>query len=150
MAMNHMTQSENVPEENHIVGQARHFLVTELDWISPSATLHSTGSRDFGRSIESSLSEIEKGEVKRLQLRRRDAAVVMSIAHYEEIVRMKEMYAALINRVQEQEIREATDAYDALYQRITSNASKRAADNLFSATGEELGAAYQPGATETK
>jgi hypothetical protein len=145
-----MTQPESTPEEHHVVERAKHFLNTKLKWLSPSSSLHSAGSRDFGRSIESSLIEISKGEVKRLKLRKRDTAVVMSIDHYDEILRMKEMYSKLIERVQEKEIAEATDAYEALYQRITSDASRNAADNLFSATEEDLRATYQPGTTEAK
>jgi len=150
MTTQHMTQPETTSDKNHTVERAKHFLNTKLKWLSPSSSLSSTGSRDFGRSIESSLTEISKGEVKRLKLRKRDTAVVMSVDHYDEILRMKEMYSALIERVQKQEIIEATDAYEALYQRITSGTSKSAADDLFSATGESLGMTYQPGTTETK
>ncbi len=150
MATHSMTRIGNTPEENHTVERAKYLLNNKLNWLSPSSLLHSKGGRDFGRSIESSLIEISKGEVKRLQLRKRDTAVVMSVAHYEELVDMKEMYSVLVKKLQEKEIAEAANAYEVLYQRIISPASKRAADDLFSATGEELRASYQAGATETK
>lgn len=145
-----ITQSKKTTDENHIISSAKNFLTERLNWLSPSASLHSTGGRDFGRSIELSLNEVAKGEVKRLQLRKRDTAVVMSIAHYEEIVHMKEMYAALVERVQKQEIAEASDAYELLYQRITSSESRQAADSLFSASDDDLRKSYQSGETETK
>lgn len=149
MTMHYQTQIENVSEANHIVERAKH-LHTKLKWLSPSSLLNSKGGRDFGRSIESSLTEISKGEVKRIQLRNRDTAVVMSVAHYEEVVRMKEMYLLLVEKLQEHEIEEAVNAYEMLYQRITSDKSKHAADKLFSANGDDLRSTYQPGATESK
>lgn len=150
MATDFTTPLENTLEQNHTIERAKYLLNTKLDWLSPSSLLHSKGGRDFGRSIESSLIEVSKGKVKCIQLRKRDTAVVMSIAHYEELIDMKKMYSVLVSRLQELEIAEAADAYEMLYQRITSPTSKRATDNLFSATGENLRATYQPGTTETK
>lgn len=43
---------------------------------------------------------------------------------------------------------QASDEYSALYQRITSQTSRRAADALFSAGSEDLRQSYQPGRTE--
>lgn len=150
MVTQSLPPSKIVGDEKQSVRHARHFLRSDLNWLSPPSSLHSIGSRDFGRSIEASLTKVVEGEIKRLQLRKRDAAVVMSIAHYEQIIRMKEMYAALVERVQEQDIIEATDAYKALYQHITSAESKVATDDLLSATGDDLRASYQPGKTEIK
>ena len=86
----------------------------------------------------------------RLQIRKRNAAVVVSVDHYEEMVRMKELCAELVDRVKEREIARAADKYEALYQRITAPASRQAADALFSVTGEELRQTYKPGKTETQ
>ena len=133
-----------------VVAQARR-LMQNLSWLAPAAMLNSKGGRDFGRQIESSLAEISEGEgVLRLQIRKRDAAVVVSVDHYEEMVRMKALCAELVDRVKEKEIARATDKYEALYQRITAPESRRAADALFSATGEELRQTYTPGNTETR
>lgn len=150
MVTQSLTPSKNISDEKQSVRHARYFLRSGLNWLSPSSLLDSTGSRDFGRSIEASLTKIVEGEVKRIQLRKRDAAVVMSIAHYEEIIQMKEMYTALVERVQEQDIIESTDAFEALYQRITSAESKNATGELFSATEDDLRASYQTGETEIK
>lgn len=86
----------------------------------------------------------------RLQLRKRDAAVVMSIEHYEEVVRMKVLYAELIEQLKVKEIAEETDEYEALYRRITSPQSREAADGLFVATSDSLRKTYQPGGTEAR
>jgi len=132
-----------------VVAQARR-LMQSLNWLTPAATLSSKGGRDFGRQIEASLAEISEGEgVLRLQIRKRDAAVVVSVDHYEEMVRMKALCAELVDQVKEKEIARAADKYEALYQRIISPDSRQAADALFSVTGEELRHTYKPGKTET-
>lgn len=132
-----------------VVAQARR-LMQNLSWLAPAAMLSSKGGRDFGRQIEASLAEIREGDgVLRLQIRKRDAAVVVSVDHYEEMVRMKALCAELVDRVREKEIARASEKYEALYQRITSPDSRRAADALFAATGEELRQSYTPGKTET-
>jgi|TARA_R110000868_G_scaffold130701_6_gene340523 hypothetical protein len=132
-----------------VVAQALR-LMQGLSWLTPAATLSSKGGRDFGRQIEASLAQISEGEgVLRLQIRKRDAAVVVSVDHYEEMVRMKALCAELVDQVKEKEIARATDKYEALYERITAPASRRAADALFAVTGEELRQTYAPGKTET-
>ena len=132
-----------------VVAQARR-LMQSLSWLTPAATLSSKGGRDFGRQIEASLAQISEGEgVLRLQIRKRDAAVVVSVDHYEEMVRMKALCAELVNQVKEKEIARATDKYEALYERITAPESRRAADALFAVTDEELRQTYTPGKTET-
>ena len=134
--------------ERGVVAQARR-LLQSLSWLAPAAMLNSKGGRDFGRQIEDSIAEINAGKgVLRLQIRRRDAAVVVSVDHYEEMVRMKALCAELVERVKEKEIAGAADKYEALYQRIASPNSRRAADALFSVTGEELRESYKPGKTE--
>ena len=134
-------------EQHPIIDRARH-LMQKLQWLSPLPTLNSTPSSKFGRQIESSLADIAQGEIVRLQLRKRDAAVVMSASHYEEMVQMKALYADLIEQLKAEEIASAADDYEALYQRITSPTSRQAADSLFSASVHELGATWQPGKTE--
>lgn len=48
----------------------------------------------------------------RLQIRKRDAAVVVSVDHYEEMVRMKALCAELVDQVKEKEIARAADKYE--------------------------------------
>ncbi len=140
---------ENGAAKRGLVAQARR-LMQSLHWLAPAATLSSKGGRDFGRQIEASLAEIGDGEgVLRLQLRKRDAAVVVSMDHYEAMVRMKALCAQLADQMKEQDIARASDKYEALYQSISSPASRRAADALFSATGEELRQSHRPGKTES-
>jgi hypothetical protein len=145
-----VTQSDNVSDHEGLVRHAKR-LIKNLGWLSPTASLVSKGGKDFGRRIEASLTEITQGRgVMRLQLRKRDAAVVMSVSHYEEVVRMKVLYAELIEQVKEKEIAEKTDEYEALFRRITSPQSRKAADGLFAATSDSLRKTYQPGETEAK
>ncbi len=76
--------------------------------------------------------------------------MIMSVDRYEEMVRMKALYAELVERVKEKEIIEEADEYEALYRRITSCQSRQAADALFSATPDSLRKTYQPGRTEAQ
>ena len=145
-----VTQSENVSDRKGLVRHAKR-LIKNLGWLSPTASLVSKGGKDFGRRIEASLTEITQGRgVMRLQLRKRDAAVVMSVDRYEEVVRMKVLYAELIEQVKLKEIAQETDEYEALYRRITSPQSRKAADGLFAGTSDSLGKTYQPGGTEAR
>ena len=145
-----VTPPESVSDHNGLVRHARRF-IQNLGWLSPIADLGSKGGKEFGRRIEASWAEIAQGRgVMRLQLRKRDAAVVMSVDHYEEVVRMKALCAELIEQVKEKEIAEETDEYEALHRRITSPQSRKAADGLFTATSDSLRKTYQPGGTEAR
>lgn len=124
-------------------------LLKRLRWLSPTSALSSAPSSNFGRNIERELLHLSEHDgVMMLKLRKRDAAVVMSVEHYEEMLQMKEACARVIEAESEAAIMRATQDFDALYSRIASPASQRAADDLFSATGKELGQTYKPGKTE--
>ena len=148
MISNPITQPEHVASKSGLVRHAKR-LIQSLSWLSTTSTLASKGGKDFGRRIEASLTEIAQGSgIMRLQLRNRDAAVVMSVSHYEEMLRMKSLYVELIDRVKETKIAEEANEYEALYRRITSPESRRAADDLFSASADSLRSTFQPGKTE--
>lgn len=144
-----MSDAKRSGAQRGLVAQARQ-LMRNVRWLAPTTTLDSKGGRDFGRQIEASLTELARGDgILRLQLRKRDAAVVLSVRHYEEMLRMKSMYATLVDRVKEKDIERAADEYETLYERIASPRSRRAADALFSAGTEDLRAGYRPGDTES-
>ncbi|MGB0187193.1 MAG: hypothetical protein ACPF9H_01085 [Aequoribacter sp.] len=104
------------------------------------------GGKAFGRSIESSLKALSQTqEPIGLSLRRQDLAVVLSVSQYEEILKMKALYQQLVVRLKQHEIGSVSSEYDRLYERITSLSSREAADQLFGATGDELGHSYNPG-----
>lgn len=145
-----VTRSDSVSNQTSLVRHARR-LIQNLAWLSPTASLASKGGKDFGRGIEASLTEINEGSgIMRLQLRKRDTAVVMSVDHYEEVVRMKALYAELIEQVKKKEIAEEADEYETLYRSVTSPQSRQAADELFSATSDSLRRTYGPGKTEAQ
>ncbi|MDY6919226.1 MAG: hypothetical protein SV765_03335 [Pseudomonadota bacterium] len=122
-------------------------LLRRLRWLSPKEALDSAWSRDFGRSIEKSIGEIAAGGgVKLLKLRKRDAAVVMSLEHYQEVLAMKEVVGEMLSELKVQAVDRAADDFDDLYQQIT--ASREGADSLFSSTPETLAANHQAGRTE--
>ena len=128
-------------------------LVRKLAWLLPAGSLAGKGSKEFGRSIETTLTDVTKrgSGILRLQLRRRDAAVVMSIDHYEEILRMKSICEELVEQAAESRVADEIDEYEASYRRITSPESLRAADALFTATAEDFRRAYKAGkAKKTK
>jgi len=138
------------PNTNGFIMNAKLFFKS-LSWLSPLDMLPITGSRDFGRSIEAALNKIkDEHTVIRLQLRKKDTAVVMSIKQYEDIVRIKAIYEVLLKQVRDQDITDAIDEYEVLYQSITSTESRQAANALFDASSTELANAYQSGQTETQ
>jgi hypothetical protein len=124
-------------------------VIKGLKWLSTPDSLVSIGSRDFARSIESNLNLVAQGSVMRLQLRKRDTAVVMSMKHYEEMLQVKSLFAQLIERVKDIDIAEQTNEYEDLYQRISSSQSRKAADSLFGASGAGLRKTFKPGNTES-
>jgi PHD/YefM family antitoxin component YafN of YafNO toxin-antitoxin module len=151
MRNTYITHNENISSKNKGLVQHAKSLILKLNWLSPTSSLISKGGRDFGRQIEASIKEItQKQGIMRIQLRKRDAAVVMSVDHYEEMLSMKKLYSELIERVKEKEIAHEADEFEALYRRIASPESRASADALFSASTEDLNKAYQPGKTETQ
>lgn len=127
-------------------------LLKRINWLSDPRKLESRGGREFGRSIESNITtHISRGKgILRIQLRKQDAAVVMSMAHYEELVDLKEIYSSLLEDIKSRDISKESDEFEALYSRIASPVSIKASDSLFSATADDLRESYEPGKTETK
>jgi hypothetical protein len=104
------------------------------------------GGKAFGRSIESTLKALSQTqEPIGLSVRRQDIAVVVSVSQYEEILKMKALYQQLVVRIKEQEISSISSEYDLLYERISSQSSREAADQLFGASGDELARSFNPG-----
>lgn len=125
-------------------------VIKKLQCLFPTNLLDYEPSSKFGRNIEKELNNLnEHNGVMMLRLRKQDTAVVMSVEHYETILQMKETCAQLLAAERDSIITKATDDYEALYSRITSQKTRRAADTLFSASAENLSESYQPGKTET-
>ena len=120
-------------------------------WLSPLNAISSVASTVFGRRIEEHLRDLSQREgVIKLQLRRRDTAVVMNIDHYQELLQIKAMMEELVTRGMSDSLAQASAEYDALYARIRSPQSRQAADALFALDAPDLSASYQPGSTETR
>lgn len=125
-------------------------LFKRLRWLSPPSKLSSATSSSFGRNIEKALNGLDKGKgLMMLKLRRQDTAVVMSLERYKEMLQMKEACAQLLEAEAHNTISQAANDYDSLYQRISSPASRQAADALFAVGAEELRTTYGPGRTES-
>ena len=87
-------------------------------------------------------------DTARLQYDERGKTVVMSANHYEKILLLRSLCEKLVKQLRiDNEIREYEAA---LYKRITSPESLRAADALFRATAEDLRRAYKHGKTGTR
>lgn len=113
-------------------------LLKSLRWMSPLATLRSSAGS------EEVLTELREAQgIMRIQLHRKDAAVVMTTAHYEKMVEMKAMYESLIEQVKEEQLTEASSAFDKLYAELTSAQSLRVADSLFAVTADDLRNTYK-------
>jgi hypothetical protein len=125
-------------------------LLKRLNWLAPPEHLDATGGTTFGRSIETELRSLgsQHQGVLKLRLRKRDAAVVISLEHYQQLLEMKDLCRALIDAQADAVINEAASEFDALYEQLTSEASRSAADALFQASPEDLRQSYRPGGTE--
>lgn len=129
------------------VSQSRQ-LIRRLGWLLAPAQLSAVAGKEFGRKIQESVKELARsGGVRLLQVRHRDAAVVMSLEHYNEMLRMKALCTGMVERLKLLEIAEEADQFESLYQRITN--SRQGADALFSASDADINSAYLPGETET-
>ncbi len=133
---------------DNLLSQASN-LLKSLRWVSPLVTLRSKGGSDFGRNIETVLTELPGAQgIMRIQLHRKDAAVVMTVGHYEKMVEMKVLYESLIEQVKDKKLAESSSEFDKLYSQLTSVESLKAADSLFTATADDLRGTYKPGRTE--
>lgn len=118
-------------------------------WLSPLNVMNSVASTVFGRRIEEHLRDLEHREgVIKLQLRRRDTAVVMNIEHYQELLQIKAMMDELVAQGMDASLEQASAEYDTLYAQITAPPSRTAADALFAVESPNLAQSYQPGKTE--
>ncbi len=153
MAINIVTQtaqSEMDAQGATSLIQRSKSVIKKLQCLFPTNLLDYEPSAKFGRNIEKELNNLnEHNGVMMLKLRKQDTAVVMSVEHYETILQMKETCAQLIAMERDSLIAKATDDYEALYSRITSQQTRKAADMLFSASAQSLSETYQPGKTET-
>lgn len=124
-------------------------LMKRYGWLSPPETLRTSRGSDFGRHIEERIKELKiDNEVLKLRLRRRDSAVVMSLKQYDELLEMKRLCEQLLEEQADEVLEQGVSDFDALYQRLTSQKSRRAADRLFEASAEQLRESYRPGGTE--
>jgi hypothetical protein len=120
-------------------------------WLTPISTLDSEKCSAFGRNIERKLNALDNHKgVMKLELRKHDTAVVISIEHYKAILEMKETFSQLLATERDNIIAEAAGDYEALYRHITSPQSRKAADALFSANSDDLKETFRPGKTESK
>lgn len=126
-------------------------ILSKLDWLKPLAELQKESGVRFGRSISESLDAIRRsGKSIRLSVRNKELAVVIPTAQYEEMLELKSKHEVLLRELQELKLQDAESEFDMMYAKLTSNESRLAADALFSASCDEIGAAYQPGNTEAK
>jgi hypothetical protein len=131
------------------LARARSILKT-VGWMSPLSKIAHMASSAFGRNIESTLTDMLKtNEVLRLQLHRKDTAVVISVDHYNEMMLLKGQYEKLIRLMQEMQLTDSISEYDQLYAGLTSAKSQKAADSLFAANADDLSRTYKPGRTES-
>ena len=126
-----------------------HELASQLESLAllPEVSdLKRMGGKAFGRSIESTLKALSQTqEPIGLRVRRQDLAVVLSVSQYEEILNMKALYQELVVRIKQQEIGSISSEYDRLYERISTQSSRKTADQLFGVTGDDLARSFNPG-----
>ena len=144
MTARHLEEEKSASSSgNMLIKQALNEL-SSLKWLTPVRSLVSKRSGDFGRQIETSLNQLAESEqIMKLQLRRADKAVVISVEQYQAILDMKQHYEALIEKLRVLELAQAGSEYDLLFQRIASPASRQAADSLFELSEDQLNRAHK-------
>ena len=81
-------------------------------------------------------------------MRKQPAAVLLSLDNYDLIVAIAEKLQAFTDELMRSEVASAGNDFDALFRKFTAKESAVAADALFSASGDDLANAFQPGKTE--
>lgn len=153
MSATHVTagfQAESNSEPTNSVKIATK-LLNRLSWLAPLARLNITNGSVFGRQIEQSLRDLkeQRGGVLSINVRNQQAAVVMSIEHYEELLTMKEACVNLVKEQRRLQLEALGDEFDHLYQLMQRPEHKIATEAFFNATAEDLNSTYRPGRTET-
>lgn len=125
-------------------------LLESLGWLAPLGRLTITNGSAFGRKIEKSLQELSGPRgVLSISVRNQQAAVVMSIEHYEELLKMKETCASLVQEQRRLQLEALGDEFDHLYRLMQRSEHRVATDALFNASADDLNATYRPGRTES-
>lgn len=136
--MKNQLVSNETTESNTLISQALND-ITALNCLVPVDSLLVKRSVEFGRQIESSLNQLtESPHVIKLKLRQSDKAVVLRLEEYQSILDMKQHLEQLVDRVRELELSQAGNQYDQLFQQITSQESRQAADTLFELSDDTL------------
>ena len=118
--------------------------LSSLKGLVPLETLLSKGGVEFGRKIENTLNLLsDSHEPMKLQLRNTDKAVVIGVDQYRAIVDLLESMPNLVEIVREIDLENESNEFDQLMKRISSPASRRAADALFEASEDELNSSYK-------
>ena len=122
-----------------------------MSWLTPAVSMKSMAGAVFGRKIEASIRSLdETSGIMKINVHKREAAVVMTMSRYQELMDMMESCEQLLDAEASQKISDAADNFDSLYQRITSQKSAAAADSLFGASDADLRASFRPGRTEAE
>jgi DNA anti-recombination protein RmuC len=121
----------------------------KLKWIKKTNELTSKTGLELSRGIQQTIRELkDDNSVMLVKVRKRDAAVVMSVDNYNELVSLRSEISQLVKHVKRTDIECGHDEYESLYRRISSPDSTQSVDTLFIMSDADIGANHKAGATE--
>lgn len=128
---------------------SRKIALKTLDWLSPSSTLESYNSTEFGRDIVGKVTELTQLHKScKISLNRRPAAVVIPLDEYDKLLSMKAMLTNILAENEKSVVSQATKEFDALLARVRAPESRAVSDEFFSADGIDLISTFKRGLTE--
>lgn len=115
----------------------------------PAANMASMGVSAFGRRGDKELPKLrrEHGALK-LTHRGRDAAVVLDIELYQELIGIRDAYKELHRLEKERSLAEGATEFDALLAQIRSPENRDGINQVFDTSDDDINASYRPGDTE--
>lgn len=115
-----------------------------FDWLKPVEHLNFIKGADFGRHIEKFANKASAThQVTVIKVRKQAAMVVMPTNEYETLLSLKERYMHLLNSHKQMHIEALTNEYDALFDKISSSQSAKAASSLFEVSIDDLASAHK-------
>lgn len=104
---------------------------------------------EFGRHIEDEARAVRLSGAMKVMIRRKEALVVMSLEHYQELLDVRAMLVELARSEGQQVLQTADHAFDQLLAQMQTREHQSGMDAVFGASAKELKASFKPGLTES-
>lgn len=121
-----------------------------LKAVQPIDQLDEVRGSDLARHVKTEIAALAHGRVpKSLSVHKLKSAVIVPAETYEALASLRAELQDIAEQVRSGQLAGLSQQFDALQAKLSSQASRQAADDLFTADESALNAHYKPGATET-